>query len=144
MIIEMNAHVRHNIEYAETLTREQCLRARELMSKQFCDLLSHSPSENLYWLLSKTDLIDLAYEVYLTQSLKDTSGRPYDFKSIVKRACAVLHVPEPCNPYSMAFNARNRKGVRQKSFFSRFCWKMYTMKSSNPLHAAVRWGCEGM
>lgn len=144
MIIEKNARVSRSIEYADTLTREQCLRARELMAEQFCDLLSHSPSENLYWLLSKTDLIDLAYEVYLTESMKDTSGRPYAFRRIVRRACAVLHVPEPCNPYSMAFNARNRKGVRQMSFFCRFCWKMYTMKSGNPLRAAVRWGSAGV
>ena len=140
----MNTHANRSIEYAETLTKEQRLRAKELMAKQFCDLLSHSPSENLYWLLSKTDLIDLAYEVYLTALLKDTSGRPYSFKRIVKRACAVLHVPEPCNPYSMAFNARNRKGVRQMSFFSRFCWRIYAMRSGNPLHAAVKWGSAGM
>ena len=54
---------------------------------------------------------------------------------MARRACTVLHVPMPKNPYAMVYNARERKGVKQKSFFSRYCWLMYCRHSRNPLYA---------
>lgn len=133
----MQTRTMHTNEFSETLTPVQRKNARDRMAEQFCDLLRHSPSEGLYWQSSKTDLIDLSYEVYLTESLKDGEGHPLGFKWIVKRACDVLHVAMPCNPYSMAFNARNRKGVRQCSFFSRYCWMMFRSQSVNPIRGMV-------
>lgn len=137
IFIEMNSEARHTTEYADTLTREQRTRAREIMAGQFAELIARSPAENLYWQESTTDLMDVAHEVYMTEMLVDGQGRPCGFGPIVRRACAVLHVPTPANPYSMAFNARNRKGVRQTSFFSRYCWMMYVKRVSNPLNGTV-------
>lgn len=138
MTIDMFTNERHTTEYADTLTREQCRHAMNEMARQFAELLAHSPAENLYWMESKTDLMDLSHEVYLSEKLVDGQGRPYSFGRLVQRACAVLHVPLPANPYSMAFNARNRKGVKQTSLFSRYCWLMFTKKSSHPLNGMVR------
>lgn len=138
MIIEMNSGMRHTTEYSDTLTREQRQRAMELMASQFCELLGRSPRENLYWQESVTDLMDLSHEVYLSERLVDSHGRPYGFRRIVELACQVLHVVTPCNPYSMAFNARNRKGVRQMSFFSRYCWLMFKSHTPNPLRQMVK------
>ena len=87
---------------------------------------------------TKTDLIDLSHEAYMSEKLLDGQGRPYGFDRIVERACAVLHVVKPANPYSMAFNARNRKGIRQPSLFSRYCWLMFSRKSANPLYGMVK------
>ena len=137
MIIEMDTHMRHTTEFAETLTKEQRNYAKEQMARQLADLLARSPRENLYWQESVTDLIDLAHEVYMGGRLVDGQGRAFSFSGIVRRACAVLHVPAPHNPYSMAYNARNRKGVRQTSFFSRYCWMMYVKRVSNPLNGTV-------
>ena len=64
MIIEMDTHMRHTTEFAETLTKEQRNYAKEQMARQLADLLARSPRENLYWQESVTDLIDLAHEVY--------------------------------------------------------------------------------
>ena len=138
MIIEMNSGMRHTTEYSDTLTREQRQRAMELMASQFCELLGRSPRENLYWQGSVTDLMDLSHEVYLSERLVDSHGRPYGFRRIVELACQVLHVVTTCNPYSMAFNARNRKGVRQTSFFSRYCWLMFKSHTPNPLRQMVK------
>lgn len=137
-IIEMNTHGVQSNEFSQTLTKEQRLHAREQMARQFAELLARSPMEKLYWQESVTDLIDLSHEVYMTEMLKDNEGRPFPFGGIVKRACAVLHVVEPRNPYSMAYNARNRKGVKQVSLFSRYCWLMYMRKSANPLNGMVK------
>ena len=134
----MNSGMRHTTEYSDTLTREQRQRAMELMASQFCELLGRSPRENLYWQESVTDLMDLSHEVYLSERLVDSHGRPYGFRRIVELARQVLHVVTPCNPYSMAFNARNRKGVRQTSFFSRYCWLMFKSHTPNPLRQMVK------
>lgn len=138
MIIEMDTHMRHTTEFAETLTKEQRNYAKEQMARQLADLLARSPRENLYWQESVTDLIDLAHEVYMGGRLVDGQGRAFSFSGIVRRACAVLHVPAPHNPYSMAYNARNRKGVRQTSMFSRYCWQMYSKGKANPLDGMIQ------
>ena len=138
MIIEMDTRMKHTNEFADTLTKEQRDRARDMMARQFAELLARSPDENLYWNESMTDLIDLSHCVYMSEKLVDGQGRPSGFRSIVKRACDVLHVPVPSNPYSMAFNARNRKGVRQTSLFSRYCWLMYVRQDSQPLNGMIK------
>ena len=138
MIINMNMNLRQTNEYSDRLTKEQRAHALTMMAKQFCELLERSPDENLYWTESTTDLMDISHEVYLTEMLVDSQGRPMAFGKIVSRACAVLHVVRPSNPYSMAFNARNRKGVRQTSFFSRYCWLMFSKRSGHPLNGMVR------
>ena len=143
IFIEMNSEARHTTEYADTLTREQRTRAREIMAGQFAELIARSPAENLYWQESTTDLMDVAHEVYMTEMLVDGQGRPCGFGPIVRRACAVLHVPTPANPSSMAFNARNRKGVRQMSMFSRFCWLMYFKGIRQPFNGMVKRVGEG-
>ncbi len=138
MEMEKNACVMRAREYSQTLTREQRQRAKEKLVAQFAELLGRSPAENIYWMETVTDLMDLSHVVYLTGLMTDGQGRPFGFRRIVERACAVLHVPLPANPYSMAFNARNRKGVRQTSMFSRYCWLMYSTDSTNPINGMVR------
>lgn len=74
----------------------------------------------------------------MAESPVDRLGRPYSFSEMARRACTVLHVPMPKNPYAMVYNVRERKGVKQKSFFSRYCWLMYCRHSRNPLYAMIR------
>lgn len=137
-ILEKNTRTGHATEYAQTLTREQRREAREKLAHDFSELLGRSPAENLYWMETVTDLMDLSHEVYMTELLLDSQGRPFGFMRLVKRACAVLHVTLPANPYSMAFNARNRKGVRQTSMFSRYCWLMHFKGKDNPLDGMIQ------
>lgn len=133
----MSINERHASDFTETLTKEQRREALGIMARQFKELLERPDRDNLYWMGTKTDLVDLVHEVYMTESIVDGQGRPFGFVRILERACAVLHVVMPCNPYSMAFNARNRKGVRQTSMFSRFCWMMYNRKNGHPLKDMV-------
>jgi len=137
MIINTNLNSFRQDEYSDTLTKEQRIKARKAMAKQLGELLSRSPRENLYWIETKTDLIDLVHEVFISEQPVDSKGRPYNFKKMARLACAVLHVPEPSNFYSIAHNARHRKGIKQSSFFSRYCWLMYNKKASNPLNRMI-------
>lgn len=124
-------------DYSDTLTKEQRKEARRLMAEQFGELLEHSPRENLYWTESKTDLIDLVHEVFISEQPISANGRPYSFKSLARLACAVLHVPEPANFYSIVYNARQSKGIRRKPFFSRYCWMLHCKKISRPLNHMI-------
>lgn len=125
-------------EYSDTLTKEQRMEARRLMAKQLGELLERSPRDNIYWIETKTDLIDLVHEVFISEQPVSKCGRPYNFRRMARLACAVLHVPEPANFYSIVYNAHNRKGIRQSSFFSRYCWLLYSKKVGNPLNRMVR------
>jgi len=138
MIININLNDYRKQEYADSLTKEQRIKARHIMARQLSELLAMPTTENLYWIETKTDLVDLVHEVYLSALLKDRRGMPYPFKKMVKLACAVLHMPEPANCYSIVCNARNRKNIKQTSFFSRYCRLLYQEKESNPLRGMIR------
>lgn len=144
MIVSININDERETDFADSLDRERRRAARRMMVEQFAELLSHSTSENLYWTESKTDLLEIAHDAYMSGMLSDDSGRPFRFRMLVRRACAVLHVPEPSNPYSMVHNARNRKFVRQKSIFSRYCWMVYRMGVKNPLNGMVKRFCNSL
>lgn len=137
MIINTNLNSFRKEEYADTLTKEQRAEARKAMARQLGELLERSPRENLYWTESKTDLMDLVHEVFIIEHPVSGNGHPYNFKTMARLACAVLHVPEPANFYSIVYNARKRKGIKQKSFFSRYCWLLYCKKVKNPLYGMV-------
>ncbi len=124
-------------EYSDTLSKEQRTSARRLMVEQLAELLRHSPRESLYWMETKVDLMELVHDAFMTDMVTDDRGRPMSFMDIVKRACAVLHTPVPYNPYCTVYRARERKGVRQNSFFSRYCWMLYKSKIGNPLSRMV-------
>lgn len=138
MIVKIYPRECDNEEYADTLSREQRRKARLMMAKQLADLLRCDTSDNLYWISSKTDLMDFVHEVFTSGLLSDSEGRPCCFKTLARRACMVLHTPEPSNVYSIVYNTRKRKGVRQKSFFSRYCWLMYFKNSCNPINGMIR------
>lgn len=137
MIIEMYTGDGAVTEYSSTLTKEQRKHARNQMTMHFCELLERSRHENLYWMGSMIDLVDLAHEVYMTETLIDREGHPLPFGLIARRIFAALHMPMPSNLYSMAYNARNRKGVKQTSMFSRYCLMLYDMKAQRPLNRLV-------
>ncbi|WP_298450622.1 hypothetical protein [uncultured Prevotella sp.] len=138
MIVSINLNEERQKDFADMLSKEQRDSARRIMAQQLGQLLARNPAENLYWTESKTDLMELVYEVYVAENPVDRLGRPYSFSEMARRACAVLHVPMPKNPYAMVYNARERKGLKQKSFFSRYCWLMYCRHSRNPLYAMIR------
>ena len=138
MILKVDFRRGDRDDYAQTLSREQREQARACMAEQATELMKRSPRENLYWIENKTDLMELAHVAYMTEMVKDGQGRPYKFAAIAHRLCSVLHVPMPYNPYSVAYNARTRKGVRQQTFFDRYCWMMYFRKISNPLNGMIK------
>lgn len=131
---------RHTQEdYAETLSRDERREAHRLMVEQFYEILVKSKeARNIYWTGTKTDLVELTHEMFTSGTMKDDMGRPCAFKEVMDTACHILHVKAPQNPYSMVSRARSRKGIRQQSFFSRYCWMLHRNHRKNPLHAMLR------
>ena len=119
------------------MTREERRYAQQLMVKLFKETIAEAGKGKLYWTGTKIDLIELAYEVFTSGMVTDSAGRPYTFIDIVSKTFASLHVSDPSNPYSTICKAHVRKGVRQQSFFSRFCFMVFNGRRKNPLNAMI-------
>lgn len=124
--------------FAETLSRDERRSARRLMAEQFHTILERSRGGNIYWTGTKTDLMELTYEMFTAGTLTDSQGRQCSFISTVGTVCSILHVTPPSNPYSMLRKARCRKGLRQQSFFSRYCWLLIRKRKQNPIYEMLR------
>jgi len=123
--------------FAESLSREERINARQLMVSQFIAILEKSRQYNIYWKGTQTDLTELTYEMFLTGKVINPDGRPCSFKEMIDKAFYVLHKKAPCNPYSIVSRIRLRKGIRQRSFFSRYCWMLIKMRRRNPLEGMM-------
>lgn len=124
--------------FAETLSRDERRQAHRLMVEQFQEILERSRGGNIYWTGTKTDLVELTYEMFALGNPIDAHGCPCSFVSMVAKVCSILHVVPPGNPYSLVRSARYRKGVKQQSFFSRYCWMLFRKRHRNPLHELLR------
>lgn len=138
MYIDFNMNQHTQDSYAETLSREERRQARNLMVSQFHEIIVRAAGDFIYWTGTKTDLIELTYEMFLAGNMRDSMGRPCSFISIVEKVCSTLHVVPPANAYSLIGKAKQRKGVKQQSFFSRYCWMLFSQKRRNPLHTMMR------
>lgn len=138
MFSDFNTEKRTQDSFARTLSRDQRRQARQLMVEQFRDVLQRSRGGNIYWTGSKTDLIELTYEMFAYGDPTDAQGRPCSFVSMVAKVCSILHIVPPGNPYSLVRSARFRKGIKQQSFFSRYCFMLFRKHLRNPLHESLR------
>ena len=112
--------------------------ARSLVA-EVCQLLNEPPGTELTWTGSRSDLMEALHTAYLLGEVCDEQGQPYSFAAMVSRACELLHCPVPHNPSAIAARARGRKGVRQTSFFERYCCMMRSESGpALPLHRMLR------
>ena len=105
----------------ETLTSRDA--ERLLAAEVAAVILSSSADEHLHWTGTAIDLMEALYTAYLTYTLRDDQGNCLSFRQIVSRACAVLHMPVPHNPYEVACRARRRKGLKCLPFLDRYLWQ---------------------
>lgn len=115
------------------LTDEQLTAGRKAMENAFVALLDIDEKENIYWMGSQTDLVELARVAYEGGIVRDRWGSPVPFAKLVKAVCAKLHTVAPYNPYNAAALALRRKGVRRSTLLERFCWLKYVAGQDNPL-----------
>ena len=94
--------------------------------------------ESLYWLGTQTDLIEIVYLIYTLRIMRDAEGHPCTLGYLVRRACAVLHTPAPCNPSTVVQRALSRKGIRQTTMVERYAWQKCVAGIENPLKEEVR------
>ena len=86
-------------------------------------LLRREPREGLSWRGSSKDLMEALHAAFTTGMIADDGGDDggtLPFRQMVRRACGVLHVSEPHNPYEAAARAERRKGLRRTPFIERY------------------------
>lgn len=100
--------------------REQERKARQLLTADFYQLLTASPTDNLEWESTVADLMEVVLLAYQEGTIIDENGCPCTFKSLAMLACDILHVKLPRYARRAATEARQRKGVRINSFLERY------------------------
>jgi len=96
-------------------------------------LLRQPESDQLHWRASRLDLMEALYEVFLSQQLLDDEGMPMPFMRLVRKACAVLHLSVPRNPYDCAARGRSRKGFLRQTFMERYQYMLQVRGNKEPL-----------
>jgi len=90
------------------------------LCEEVTELLGHQEQEQLSWQASRIDLMEALYTVYLMDTVRDRRGNSMTFMGMVRRACRLLHVAVPHNPYDCAARGRNRKGRICSTYLDRY------------------------
>lgn len=122
---------------AGAVTEEQVRMGREHMIGAFLSVMASGNTDSLYWTGTQTDLIEIVYSIYNMHIMHHDDGTPCQFAWLVRRACAVLHMPEPVNPSVVAAKALRRKGVKQMTMAERYAWQKYVAGVDNPLRMEI-------
>lgn len=121
----------------QTMKTLQMREAKARLAEEFGNLLKQAPENNARWEGTVTDLVEAAHITYMQGAVYDAKGRVCTFTQIVSRACSALRMPMPKNPRRTAYQARNRKGVRQEPLIKRYCRMMHEMKTERPLLTVI-------
>jgi len=120
------------------LTNEQLAEGRKHMKDAFARLLAANEKDDIRWMGTQTDLMELAYLAYESGEMRDERGFPLTLAQLVREACNKLHVRQPYSPYNAAARARRRKGVRCHTLLERFCWLKFVAREDNPLTSELQ------
>ena len=107
--------------------------AQQQLAGEVKNLMGHSEHEGLCWQGTRIDLMEALHLAYETGSLHDEQGICLSFSTIVCRACRVLHVSCPRNPYECAARGKRRKGMLMNTFMCRYERQMQASEHTNIL-----------
>ena len=94
--------------------------AQQLLAGEVKKLMERNEQEGLCWQGTHIDLMEALHVAYETGALQDEQGICLSFAFIVCRACRVLHVHCPRNPYECASRAKRRKGMQMNTYLDRY------------------------
>lgn len=107
--------------------------AEQMLADEVKGLLNRDEQEGLKWKGTSIDLMEALHVAYSTGSLQNEEGICLSFNSIVNRACRLLHVGRPHNPYECAARGRRRKGMQMNSYLERYQRRMARHSNDKPL-----------
>ncbi len=135
MINNHEQHTEHLGQQPQRLLRHEV--ESRLANEVEC-LLSHTNEEQLRWNGTRSDLMEALYVVFCTGLLEDDEGCQLHFSHIVSRACSLLHVVPPRNPYETAARARRRKGLNRSTFMRRYELRLCRQEKTPFLRQIIR------
>lgn len=107
------------------------------MTDEFVYLVNLSEGTPLRWVNSTTDLVEVCHMACLTERLREESGQPVTFSSLLRLCCMQFGVTMPANPRSVLAQAAKRKGIRQLSFIYRYTWQKKRLGIKHPMSMCV-------
>ena len=114
--------------------------AQQQLAGEVKNLMDRSEQEGLCWQGTRIDLMEALHVAYETGCLQDEQGICLSFSFIVCRACRVLHVRCPRNPYECASRGKRRKGMQMNTFMCRYERQMQASGGGNLLWRYIS-GC---
>jgi hypothetical protein len=82
--------------------------------------------------------MEALHEAYLSGAVRDEEGRVMTFMQLVRRACMILHMPVPRNPYDCARRGQIRKGMINSSYLERYSYLLNFRGNQEPLWEEIR------
>lgn len=98
--------------------------AQQLLAQEVTALLRHDDVDSLHWQGTRIDLMEALHLAYETGELQDEDGISLPFTVIVSRACRLLHIAQPSNPYECASRGSRRKGRKMVSYLDRYARRL--------------------
>jgi hypothetical protein len=101
-------------------------------------LNNHHEEEGLQWKGTCIDLMEALHTAFTSGLITDDEGQYLSFTAIVGRACRLLHVRQPRNPYECAARGRRRKGFQRRPFIERYHLRL-CRRGGEPLGEFINW-----
>ena len=123
-------------------SRQRRREAELALAVEVSNLLNRNESEGLCWQGSKVDLMEALYTAFTTGYItNEANGLGMSFRSIVARACRVLHVTAPHNPSSMARRGASRKSIVSRPYIETYERMRFNQGIDSPLGQKISLSC---
>lgn len=114
---------------------------RKEIERRVCEImhgLMSTGSTNAVWCGTRTDLVELTYVAWKSNTFFDNHGKYISFHDMVEHVFKTLHCQRVSNPYSMMYRARKKKGVFGMSVIDRYVNLMASGGITNPMRLDIR------
>lgn len=116
----INNHEQHTQNLGQQPARLLRHEVERRLATEVERLLNRNDDEGLSWAGSRRDLVEALHVAFSTGLIEDGEGCQLTFKNMVGRACNVLHIAPPNDPYELAARAHRRKGRQRSTFMRRY------------------------
>ena len=110
----------HSSESSSTPAHTRREAERHLAREVQLLLEQYTDKDNLHWQGSVNDLMEVLHIAFTSCLITGADGQYLSFAAIVARACSLLHVRAPRNPYERASRASQRQGFRSRPYIDRY------------------------
>lgn len=100
------------------VTKEMKQQVRENLAQQLYGLMTDESGSTMSWKGTKTQLVELAYYLYMTGRMVDDYGTPLSLAEVVRQACRRFCLSPITNITNIINNINKCQGIKQHTLLS--------------------------